>query len=550
MNGLTERDLRILGRYAKDGNRELYWNYLAHQPGNDGYALLALGVVRDDNVPGQVANRYAADYARVQQTRHGSEFPDRPRISEREWDAFGADLIREDLTRRKEQLERYRRPDLALNLPVRDVQESHDIAFDAHRIDPNAWTPRILLEAARSRDGEAAAERIWGDLLNNDLRGVVRGRDTLAHVGRYLEGSDGLRYGAALGLARLGAIPGGSNTDPDVVHRAQGVWTQRDARDGSWRDVSAGRHGVSTLQVRDPVRLAELDDTRALRLEVQQRRTQFHSDDPHRQIAASPRVLADNGRDEAPGFLVAALAPEVTDDIRDARHAGNAQYRAALDRVALFESQQGIQGGPYREQLAASLAVVGKIENIDFGRTYLAKSPDGGFVLEQRARYGSTEPDQRIPIDAATLSNLPIMQSSREWARLQSPHYVSDAPAATRSAEQMQALQRLSAGDREMFERVRAAVPAQVGDDHVLSAVQGARENGIRRAEDIGRVCMAGDQLCVGGSFTGTTRVDVTQPVPDSQATVDRLAQLEQSRELVAMQRQEQAQQTGLVRSM
>lgn len=273
MSGLTRKDLNVLATYATEGNRELYWNYLAQQPGNDGYALLALGVVRDDNVPGRVANAYAADFTRVQQTRHGSEFADRPRITEREWDAFGGDLSKQDLLRRQQHLN-VARPDLALNLPVRDVQDSHDVAFRDHQIDPNAWTPRILLEAARSREGEAAAERIWGDLLNNDVRGLARGADTLRHVGRYLDGNDALRYGATLGLLRTAAIHHGSNTDPDVVHRAQGLSTHRD-RDGTWRDVLSGSHGMSTMVVRDPTRIAELEDTRALRLEVRERRTQF-----------------------------------------------------------------------------------------------------------------------------------------------------------------------------------------------------------------------------------------------------------------------------------
>ena len=59
MSGLSKKDLAILAHYAKEGNRVLYWNYLAQIPGNDGYGLLALGVVRNDNIPGTVANTYA-----------------------------------------------------------------------------------------------------------------------------------------------------------------------------------------------------------------------------------------------------------------------------------------------------------------------------------------------------------------------------------------------------------------------------------------------------------------------------------------------------------
>ena len=37
MEGLNAKDIEILGFYARAGNRELYFNYLAHKAGNDGY---------------------------------------------------------------------------------------------------------------------------------------------------------------------------------------------------------------------------------------------------------------------------------------------------------------------------------------------------------------------------------------------------------------------------------------------------------------------------------------------------------------------------------
>lgn len=54
--GLSQSDIDILASYAKSGNRELYWNYLAQHEGSDGYGKLALGVVRNDNMPGATAN--------------------------------------------------------------------------------------------------------------------------------------------------------------------------------------------------------------------------------------------------------------------------------------------------------------------------------------------------------------------------------------------------------------------------------------------------------------------------------------------------------------
>ena len=37
MEGLNAKDIEILRFYAENDNRELYFNYLAHNAGNDGY---------------------------------------------------------------------------------------------------------------------------------------------------------------------------------------------------------------------------------------------------------------------------------------------------------------------------------------------------------------------------------------------------------------------------------------------------------------------------------------------------------------------------------
>lgn len=93
MGELTRRDLDVLGHYVRNGNRELYWNYVAHHPGSDGYGLIALGVVRNDNAPGQVANLYADIRARE----------DGRNMRESDWERFGVDLIRQDFELRRQQ---------------------------------------------------------------------------------------------------------------------------------------------------------------------------------------------------------------------------------------------------------------------------------------------------------------------------------------------------------------------------------------------------------------------------------------------------------------
>lgn len=539
MSGLDETDIRVLKAYAGTGNRELYWNYLANLSGNDGYALLALGVVRDDNAPGQVANRYAANYAAVQSSKHGSIFPDRPRVTEREWNSFGIDLLQADLKTRLEHLDD-RRPDLALNLPVRDVQRSHDISFDQHGIDPNAWIPRILLEAARGKGGEAAAEEIWAAMLDNGLKGLERFGGTTRHIASHLQTAEGLAYSASLAKAYLATVPGGSNVDPDVVHHGRGVSSFHDPGRGKWYDSFALNDGPeSILEVRDPRRIAELDDIRALRLEVQERRTRFHEEDPYREILASPRVIAGNDRDDAPSWMVAVLAPEAVDDLRSPLHAGHAEYRRAFERVSLFESQHGISPGPWSEQLAASLAVVARREGIDLERTWLQDEAGGPLQLDERPHYGARD-GRLFSVDAATLSGIPVEQSSRAWAALQSPHYVSALPAAERTPEQAQVLQRLSPTDAEMFGRLRGALPGHIGDDHVLKGVLDARRGGIGNAGMIERVYLDGDQLRVHGLHGSLeARVDMSAPTPGCVESAQRLEDLERASVQAGMQAQE-----------
>lgn len=171
MGGLTQKDIRILTAYADSGNRELYWNYLSQLPGADGYGTLALGVVRNDSLPGRVANSYAQEHARTQHD-DGSRFPNAV-LSERQWEAFGQSLLKQDLVLRQ-YWSQQQRPELALNLPGKDVMTAHDRAFEQHRLDPNCWTPRVLLQAALEKSGPQKLEQIWTNMLDNDGVGLPR----------------------------------------------------------------------------------------------------------------------------------------------------------------------------------------------------------------------------------------------------------------------------------------------------------------------------------------------------------------------------------------
>ncbi len=327
MAGLDQKDIDILRHYADEENRELYWNYLAHKQGNDGYGVLALGVVRNDNAPGATANVFADSQAR----RDGVH------MGERQWNSFGVDLMKHDFERREFYQTTAHRPDLALNLPVKDVEDVHDATFQERKINPDAWTPRQLLEAARRHGGEAEAEKVWSMMLDNSALGLTRAGKTMTDVGRYDDAQlDAMSYTGRMTAARIGASHTLPITDPDRIGAPNFSYVY-DRQTRSWNTwVSDGEQTV-VQPVRDPQQLRELDDTRALRLEREQLRQQFHPDDPYRQqpVMRSPQTLAE--ADPARPANAELLAARATDPTRPdhPRHALHQQCVAgthALDR--------------------------------------------------------------------------------------------------------------------------------------------------------------------------------------------------------------------------
>jgi hypothetical protein len=362
MPGLTQQDLDILQFYAKEGNRELYWNYLAQKEGADGYGLLALGVVRNDSMPGAVANHFADNRART----------DGRILSERDWERFGEDLVRRDLALRT-QYAADGRADLALNLPVADVQRAHDGAFREARIDPNAWTPRQLLEAARRQDGEAAAERVWHNMLDGSGLGLgrmgitswdilIRHNDAELPAARY--------YGALTGASALAAVDR-ARTDPDVIG-ARDFYYAYDRRTGQWSSVTAGgEFGPHTRTVTDPAKITELNDARAVRLESWAQRDDFHPADPnrHRPIARSRFTLAEagDGQDDAARLADSRSGPQPSTTLSTTM-SDHPLYQQALAAITRRDAELGREPDAASRSIAAagaSLAARNGYERID-----------------------------------------------------------------------------------------------------------------------------------------------------------------------------------------
>lgn len=440
MAGLSQQDLNTLTAYAREGNRELYFNYLAQKEGNDGYGLLALGVVRNDNAPGATANHFAQNQARKDGLNYG----------ERDWQAFGVELIQNDLALRKAQFAD-NRPDLALNLPVKDVQAAHDVAFDLRKINPDAWTPRQLLEAARRHGGEAEAEKVWSMMLDNKLLGVARGANTTESLAyRYNdEKLDATAYVAAMGVARTnaGLFPS-PNADPNTIDR-NGKTYSFHAESGTWRGPAPIESRIAIkIPVTDAALIDALNDSRALRQEREQLRTQFHPDDPNRDrpIQASPWLFTDAApaQDAQNAALQARAAPAT--DPTDPRHA---LYQQCIEGVQGLDARLGRTPDQHSACMAASLTTLAAssgLERVDHvllsvqgthtaaGERVFVVQGDPGDPAHLRAHMPTAQATATPP--EQSFQQLAVVDQQREREQAQQLQREQDSPA--RAAPSMQ----------------------------------------------------------------------------------------------------------------
>ncbi|SOU02924.1 Hypothetical Protein LMG19146_03004 [Xanthomonas arboricola pv. fragariae] len=355
MSGLSEQDLEILSSYANKGNRELYWNYLSQLDGADGYGTLALGVVRNDSLPGQVANNYAQDYAKTQHDT-GSRFAD-AELSERQWEEFGQTLLKKDFELRQAWFDK-ERPDMALNLPGKDVMRAHDQAFLDHELDPNCWTPRVLLQAALEKSGPQKLEQIWANMLDNEYGGAARIRNTGYETFAQMGLAAGSQYLAKLGTTEaIQMLEGRSAVDPNVIG-SNSFYAMYFEKEQKWMNVSAGGGHLSMREETHPGRIAELDDARAVRLERQQKATQFHEHDPHRSITRSPLTASVDGLPDRmqPPTKLADIGPEHRD------YALLQQVRAGVNAI---DAQAGRTPDENSERLIASVMTLARQNNLD-----------------------------------------------------------------------------------------------------------------------------------------------------------------------------------------
>lgn len=431
MPGLNERDMEVLRHYAQQGNRELYWNYLAQTPGNDGYGKLALGVVRNDNMPGAVANAYAQQYARDNNGRT---------LNERDWENFGENLVRLDLEQREARM-RAGRPDQALNLPVSDVQRAHDRAFEHVGISPNAWTPRELLEAARRQGGDQAAESVWGNMLDNAALGARRGIVTTADIARYDDRElNAVAYTGRMALAYGTATQMRDNVNPDVVG-ATSFYHMRDRTNGEWWMVSGGGMGMPVMRRETDARaLADLNDTREVRLERAAERGQFHQNDPYRNIARSPRTLAEADTIDGPTRFAAApperanraIDPYGIDVLPPAARERHDQALAQAQRLGLPEQDTQNLAMAMTRQVGDN-ALMRRIDDIVAVRGGAA---DGGDRIHMMYKpFGDKSPIFNDYVDLNPAIATPAHEHSQQIARSQEQRQQTVAQTEDRSQQ-------------------------------------------------------------------------------------------------------------------
>jgi len=432
---MTDRDLKILGSYAREGNRELYWNYISQLPGADGYGTLALGVVRNDSLPGRVANSYAQDYARTQHDE-GSRFPN-AQLSERQWEAFGQTLLVKDLELRRAHFDAGR-SDLALNLPGADVMRAHDRAFVDHRLDPNCWTPRVLLQAALEKSGPGQLEQTWTSMLNNDHLGGQRIKDTSWDAITQMGLVQGGQYLATLTGHEMGqALEGRASVDPNVIGGLSS-YALYFPNEGKWASVTSGGGHSSLREISDPARIAELNDAREVRLERQQKATQFHPEDPYRNITRSPITASVDGPPDAQrnNIRLADIGPG---------HPDYGLLQQVSGHVATIDTRAGRTTDEDSHRLTASAMLLARQNNLErvdhlVLSTQTAHSGAGRHVfVVQGALNDPAHLRASMPTDVAVQT--PVEQSlhqltlaSTERAQVQAQSLQQDAEAQMRDS--------------------------------------------------------------------------------------------------------------------
>ena len=227
--------------------------------------------------------------------------------------------------------------------------------------------------------------------------------------------------------------------------------------------------------------------------------------------------------------IAGARPREIPGDIRDPKHPGHEPFRGALEAVHRMEARHGIASGPHSEQVAVALATTSLRQNLHINEVRVDPKGDQATLVQHPQVYGNVpEKTASIPIHQALSTRM--AQHSAQWLQARSPVYASALPAAERTPEQARALSQLSPNDQAMFAHIRQRVPAQISDEVVAHATVSARQHRIGNPQGIHEVMLAGDTLHIRGReiWSGLASVDLSQPLPTLQASVEKAQSMDQ----------------------
>jgi len=78
--------------------------------------------------------------------------------------------------------------------------------------------------------------------------------------------------------------------------------------------------------------------------------------------------------------------------------------------------------------------------------------------------------------------------------------------------------------DRDIYDKLRGGLPAQVSDEKVAEAVLATKRAGMHEASDIGKVALQNDQIFIAGRTPGFhAQLDAGKPAPEMSGTVQQL---------------------------
>ncbi|WP_295861146.1 zeta toxin family protein [uncultured Xanthomonas sp.] len=440
-----------------------------------------------------------------------------------------------------------------------------DVPIDPYRVPADASDRPSLREAPWERDGHSGqwTRQVADGLLERNVMHTVRDRAdpekaaALDAFAQSVVAYNASRSPAAIAAAytelhaqagwdRYGPVPEAvtqARDSPQVQPGSDGHVYTRDA-EGQWtREGWLGTRQASG-NLRDELE-ATYTSVKALAAERSRDQTREPSSVSLQVAPDAPAPQRGPAWSAEPARPVAPAAPPAmpprAGDLRDPSHPGHTEFSRTLREVRYMEAGQGIGSGPHSEKVAAALLVKGEREGLRF--TNVTMSTDG--QVQGLQRDSAFAAPKMVKVDPAAAQSGEMADYANQWAQLRSPHLVSQAPAAERSAAHTQGVAALSAADQAMFARIRQDVPAHIGDDHVAQAVLGAKQAGIADAGKIDRVLMAGDNLWVAGTTPGfRAATDVAQPVAPMQDTVQQAQAFNQQREqqlaLGAQQRQQE----------